>query len=54
MLSLSLWWYRAAMLAWSMWLALALVEWSSWGFRQWSEGGMFSREVRPESNPSAG
>ena len=54
MLSLSLWWYRAAMLAWSMWLALALVEWSSWGFRQWSEGGMFSPEVRPESNPSAG
>jgi hypothetical protein len=39
--SLSIWWYRAAMLAWSMWLALALVGWARWGFAQWSAGGTF-------------
>ena len=54
MLSLSIWWYRAAMLAWSMWLALALVEWARWGFAQWSEGGMFSPEAAGEANASAG
>ena len=39
--SLSIWWYRGVMLAWSMWLALALVEWARWGFARWSAGGMF-------------
>jgi hypothetical protein len=53
-LSLSIWWYRAAMLAWSMWLALALVEWSRWGFAQWSAGGMFGPEAAGEANASAG
>jgi hypothetical protein len=38
--SLSIWWYRAAMLAWSLWLALALVRWAPWAFAQWSAGGM--------------
>jgi len=42
MFSLSLWWYRGVMLAWSMWLALALVEWARWGFGQWSRGGVFT------------
>jgi hypothetical protein len=43
-ISLSIWWYRAAMLAWSMWLALALVQWARWAFAQWSVGGM----LRPQ------
>jgi hypothetical protein len=42
MLSLSIWWYRAAMLAWSMWLALALIRWARWAFAQWSAEGMFT------------
>jgi hypothetical protein len=41
-LSLSMGWYRAAMLAWSMWLALALIRWARWAFAQWSAGGMFA------------
>jgi hypothetical protein len=53
MLSLSIWWYRAAMLAWSMWLALALVEWSRWGFARWSEGGLFSPDSRAGGGASA-
>jgi hypothetical protein len=47
--SLSIWWYRAAMLAWSLWLALALVAFSPWAFAQWSARGMF----RPEPPPVA-
>jgi hypothetical protein len=47
--SLSIWWYRAAMLAWSMWLALALVSWARWAFAQWSAGGMFRAEARPNA-----
>jgi 5-carboxymethyl-2-hydroxymuconate isomerase len=47
MFSLSIWWYRAAMLAWSMWLALALVQWARWGFAQWSAGGM----LKPRRDP---
>ena len=42
------------MLAWSMWLALALVDWARWAFAQWSEGGMFSPEAAGEANISAG
>jgi hypothetical protein len=37
--SLSLWFYRLAMLAWSLWVAQALVGWLRWGFRQWTQGG---------------
>ncbi len=47
--SLSTWWYRAAMLAWSLWLALALVGWARWAFVQWSAGGMF----RPDPKQAA-
>jgi hypothetical protein len=39
MLSLSLWLYRLTMLAWSLWVAQALVGWLRWGWRQWSAGG---------------
>ncbi|MBY0399962.1 hypothetical protein K2X89_06675, partial [Myxococcota bacterium] len=42
MFSLSLWFYRGVMLAWSLWLAFALVEWARWGFGQWSRGGIFT------------
>jgi hypothetical protein len=42
-LSVSLWVYRAAMLAWSLWIAQALLGWLRWGFRQWSAGGVWLR-----------
>lgn len=32
-LSISLWWYKAAMLAWALWLALALMRWLPWAWR---------------------
>ena len=49
LLWLSIGWYRAVMLAWSMWLALALVDWARWGFARWSAGGMFGPEPRGDS-----
>jgi hypothetical protein len=39
--SLSLWFYRFAMLAWSLWLAQSLLRWLRWGFAQWSAGGIW-------------
>lgn len=48
--SLSIWWYRGVMLAWSMWLAFALVEWARWGFARWSAGGLF----RPDPGSGTG
>ncbi len=39
--SLSIWFYRVAMLAWSLWLAHSLLGWLRWGFQQWSAGGLW-------------
>jgi hypothetical protein len=47
LLSVSIWVYRGAMLAWSLWVAQALLGWLRWGFRQWSAGGAWIRLRRP-------
>ena len=44
-LSVSLWVYKIAMLAWALWLANALIGWLRWGFEAWSSGGYW----RPKS-----
>jgi hypothetical protein len=46
-LSSSIWLYRLAMLAWSLWIAQALIGWLRWGFRQWSAGGHWIRVRAP-------
>lgn len=38
-LSLPLWVYKVAMLAWALWLANALIGWLRWGFDAWTRGG---------------
>ncbi|MBI5543018.1 MAG: hypothetical protein HY901_03970, partial [Deltaproteobacteria bacterium] len=38
-LSVPLWGWRAAMVAWFAWAALKLVGWGSWGFKVLTEGG---------------
>jgi hypothetical protein len=38
-ISVSQWFYRAAMLAWALWLSLALVRWLPWAWRSFSHGG---------------
>lgn len=37
--TLPLWAYKAAMLAWALWLAYALIGWLRWGFDAWMHGG---------------
>ena len=38
-LSVPMWLYRAAMLAWALWLANAVLGWLRWGLRAWMDGG---------------
>lgn len=52
--SVSLWFYRLAMLAWSLWLVFALLRWIAWGWRSYGEGGLWRRPAPkpvPSSNP---
>jgi hypothetical protein len=44
--SVSLWWYKAAMLAWALWLANALLGWLRWGWQAWSAGGYWRKPAR--------
>ena len=39
--SVSVWYYRLAMLLWALWLAAALLRWLRWGWDQFSRGGVF-------------
>jgi len=39
--------YRAAMLAWSMWMALAMLGWLRWGWQSFAEGGLWRRKPAP-------
>lgn len=48
-LSVSLWFYRGLMLAWALWLALALLDWLRWGWRAFSMHGLW----RSASPPAA-
>jgi hypothetical protein len=45
--SLPLWVYKLAMLAWALWLANALIGWLRWAFGAWSEGGYWRAHARP-------
>jgi hypothetical protein len=44
--------YRAAMLAWALWLAFALLRWLRWGWESFSEGGLW-RPIARRGKPSA-
>ena len=41
--SISVWWYRLAMLLWALWLAAALVRWLRLGWKNSSKGGHFKK-----------
>lgn len=52
-----LWLYRGLMLAWALWLALALLRWLAWGWGQYASGGLWRRPTlwrRRPAGPSAG
>jgi hypothetical protein len=42
-LSVSLWWYRGFMLAWSLWMALSLIKWLRWGWESFTLGGAWKK-----------
>ena len=46
--------YRLAMLAWALWLAVALLRWLRWGWDSFSSGGAWRRSpLRPRRNRTA-
>jgi len=47
-LSISIWWYRLAMLLWALWLAAALLRWLRLGWENFSSGGFFRRSPKKE------
>ncbi len=50
-ISVPMWVYRAAMLAWSLWLAVTLIRWLRWGWESLNEGGLWRKA--PEPPPGA-
>jgi hypothetical protein len=48
-LAVSIWWYKIAMLIWSLWLARALFVWMVWAFKQFTSSPIFMREKPPEN-----
>jgi hypothetical protein len=49
--SVSIWFYRFLMLAWALWLAVALIRWLKWAWTQFSEGGCWKRLPRTPQSP---
>ena len=52
-LSLSLWWYKAAMLLWALWLSFALVRWLPIAWQALGAGGFWRKRLRPVAPPPA-
>jgi hypothetical protein len=50
-LSVSLWFYKLAMLAWALWLANALIGWLRWAFAAWSAGGYWRQREPKKATP---
>jgi len=48
-ISVSLWFYRGAMLAWALWLSFALLRWLPWAWRSFNTGGLWRGKVEVEA-----
>ena len=56
-ISLPMWSYRVVMLAWSLWLAFAVMRWARWGWSAYSSGGIWKSGKAadaPDFAPPAG
>jgi hypothetical protein len=42
--SVSLWWYKLAMLGWALWLSFALTRWLRWAWQVFARDGLWMRE----------
>ena len=45
--------YRLVMLAWALWLALAVIRWSRWIWGCFTQGGLWRVSPRPPKPPKA-
>jgi hypothetical protein len=52
-LNAPLWLYRLAMLAWSLWLAFALLRWLKFGWEAFASGGYWRKIERKPRVPKA-
>jgi len=52
-ISVPMWLYRAAMLAWALWLANAVLGWLRWGLRAWLKGGHWRALRTPKAASTA-
>ena len=53
-LALPLFVYRILMLLWALWLAHSLLKWLRWGWRCFSEGGLWKRIILRKGTEKAG
>lgn len=57
-ISVSLWWYKLAMLAWALWLSFALTRWTRWAWQVFIREGLWregtGRRPAPPPPPPAG
>ncbi|CAA6808354.1 MAG: Unknown protein [uncultured Sulfurovum sp.] len=44
--SVSIWYYRALMLLWSIWIAFSLIKWLKWAWAVFSQGDMWSKKLK--------
>ncbi len=44
--SVSIWFYKAAMLAWALWLSFRLLRWLPWAWRAYNHGGLWRGRVQ--------
>ncbi len=47
--SISIWWYRVLMLLWALWLALSLLRWLGWAWKQFNAEGCFRKTPDPQA-----
>ena len=52
-LSISLWWYKLAMLAWALWLSFALTRWTRWAWEVFTRDGLWPRRRAASTVPPA-
>jgi hypothetical protein len=48
-ISVSLWWYKTAMLAWALWLAFALTRWLPFAWRALNVGSFWEQNIAPQA-----
>ncbi|MEB4589659.1 hypothetical protein VSS37_01575 [Candidatus Thiothrix sp. Deng01] len=51
-ISVPLLYYRLLMLAWALWLAVAVLDWLRWGWRAFGQGGLWRRKPSKPTPPA--